>query len=78
MTELVKHVADLHPVVQDRLQTMRERGRKNALRDSLPSFDVGAYEFEARSDFHAGEKLTLRWLGPRRAVKSVSDYIHKL
>lgn len=31
----------------------------------------------ARNDFSAGEKLSLRWRGPRRAIKVLSDHIYQ-
>ena len=30
----------------------------------------------AREHFHAGEKLCLRWRGPRRIVHAVNDYVY--
>lgn len=32
----------------------------------------------ARSDFRSGEKLSLRWRGPKRVVKAVNDYIYQV
>lgn len=42
----------------------------------LPKFSEGDYVLVAREDFSAGEKLALRWRGPRRVVKAVSDYVY--
>lgn len=32
----------------------------------------------AREDFHAGAKLALRWRGPRRVPKALSDYVYQI
>lgn len=43
-----------------------------------PNFSEGDFVLVARSDFHAGEKLALRWRGPRRLVKALSAYIFQV
>lgn len=76
VTELVQRAAGPHPVVQGPLQNRRAHERENASRGRLSNFDVGDYVLIASADFHAGDKLELRWRGPRRVVKAVSDYIY--
>ena len=73
---LVKHMADLHPAIHEGVMRNRKQARATANRGILPNFDIGDYVLVARSDFFAGEKLALRWRGPRRVVKAVSNYIY--
>lgn len=74
--ELCKLVGNLHPVVQEALQTNRSKGRKSPSKGSLPNFTEGDFVLVAREDFHTGEKLCLRWRGPRRVVKPDNNYVH--
>lgn len=32
----------------------------------------------AKDDFTAGEKLSLRWNGPRRNIRAINDYMYQL
>lgn len=75
---LLSKMADLHPIVQDSVQSGRERARKAMSRGSLPNFSEGDFVLVARQDFTAEEKLSLRWRGPRRVVKSLNDYVYQV
>jgi len=78
LKELQATVADLHPIVKEKLMGNRERSRKAASRGQLPNFSEGDFVLVAREEFFAGEKLSLRWRGPRRVVKCLSDYVYKI
>ena len=42
----------------------------------LPKFAEDDFVLVAKEDLSAGEKLTLRWRGPPRVLKPVSDYVY--
>ena len=71
-------IADLHPIVQSAVSTNRSRGREAAGRGQLPNFTEGDYVLVARDDLTAGEKLSLRWRGPRRIIKAINDYVYQV
>lgn len=74
MQALVKEMDDLHPVVEESLTKQRERMRNARHRGELANFQEGDFVLVARDDFHKGEKLCLRWRGPRRVIKCLHDY----
>ena len=47
-------------------------------RGDLPNFTEGDYVLVAREDFFAGEKLAVRWRGPRRIIKALNDYVFQV
>ena len=75
---LEEQVAKLHPVVQTTLQSNRERIRNAASRGELSNFAEGGYVLGAQEQFFAGEKLVLRWHGPRRELKALSYYVFQV
>lgn len=75
---LQSKMADLHPIVQGSVQSGREKTRKTMSRGVLPKFSEGDFVLVARDDFTAGEKLSLRWRGPRRVIKALSDYVYQV
>ena len=70
------HMADLPPASHEGIMRNRKQARATANRGILPNFDMDGYVPLARSDFFSGEKLALRWRGPRRMVKAVSNYTY--
>ena len=56
------------------------RSRKRATDSSgvIPNFSEGDFVLVARDDFTAGEKLALRWRGPRRITRPVSEYVYQV
>ena len=76
--KLIEFCAELHPRVNATLTTNRKKAREHASRGCLPNFENGDYVLVARSDFHAGEKLCLRWRGPRRVKKALSNYVYQV
>lgn len=44
----------------------------------LPDFTEEKFVFVARKELHAGEKLCLRWRGPRRIVKALNNYVYSV
>ena len=75
---LKNRISELHPVVQDALHKNRKRSRDAASRGKLPNFLEGDYVLVAREDFFAGEKLCLRWRGPRRIIKAINDWVYQV
>ena len=78
VSELLECVQELRPVVQNKLQENRSIARQSASRGDLPNFTEGYYVLVAREDFFAGEKLTVRWRGPRRIIKALNDYVFQV
>lgn len=72
--ELVKLMADMRPTIQTSLSENRRRLREHMSRGHMPNFQEGDYVLVARSEFFKGEKLCLRWRGPRRIVKALTDF----
>lgn len=61
--------------VQSQLQKNRERNRVYRSSGSLPKFSKGDFVLLARTKLHGNEKLCIRWRGPLRVIKPLSDYI---
>lgn len=57
------------------IQQTRLKAPKAAEKDRFPNSIYVYYVLVAREDFGAGGKLFLRWRGPRRKAKAVSDYL---
>lgn len=76
--DLRKTIDDLHPIVQDAVQSNRRRIRESQSAGKLPNFAAGDFVLVARDDFTAGEKLSLRWRGPRRVVCSLNDHVYQV
>jgi hypothetical protein len=69
---------DVHKHVVDTTQRNRANAQKSraSKREVTPiNFDVGDFVLVAKRDFHLGDKLTLRWRGPRRVVGALSDQV---
>lgn len=67
-----------HPVVQTSVRSNRERIRECISKETMPKFDEGYYLLMSREDLYAGGKLALRWSGPRRVLKTLSDYLFEV
>lgn len=44
----------------------------------LSGFTEGDFVLIAKDKFHKGEKLCLRWRGPRRIVKSFNNFVYRV
>jgi len=75
---LKNHIAALNPVVENSVRKQRERQRKAASHGALPNFTEGDFVLFAREDFFKGEKLALRWRGPRRIVKALHSFVYQV
>jgi len=75
---LTARVAELHPLVEETVRNNRQKSRDSASRGTLPNFEEGDFVLFAREEFFAGEKLALRWRGPRRIIKALSDYVYQV
>jgi transposase InsO family protein len=76
--KLVAACAELHPMVQRDVQENRRRMRESRSAGKLPNFAEGDFVLVAREDFSAGQKLALRWRGPRRIVKALGNYVFQV
>lgn len=75
---LISHMDQLHPVIQLQLQQQRAQSRSVRSRGELANFTEGDFVLVAREEFFENEKLCLRWRGPRRVLKALSDYVFKV
>lgn len=71
---LITAMEDLHPLIEHSLEKERKRIRNARNRGELANFQEGDFVLVARDDFHKGEKLCVRWRGPRRVTKCLNDY----
>ena len=76
VTKIRELFTKLHPLIETSLGANRERARAAASRGELPNFLDGDFVLVAREQFFKGEKLCLRWRGPRRIVKALSDLVY--
>jgi len=76
LDEIKKLVSELHPLVQSNLNYQRARSRRAASKGKSADFSEGDFVLVAKEDFNAGEKLALRWRGPRRILNVVSKWIY--
>jgi len=75
----VKDIVDkLRETAAKTLSDNRQRKRDTNSRGALPNFSEGDFVLLARDEFTAGEKLCLRWRGPRRITRAVSDYVYQI
>lgn len=74
--KLVEEIEALHPVVHECITQQRAAAHKVAHQGKLPSFEIDDYMLVAPEDFHAGERLVVRCLGPRQHNKTVSGYVY--
>lgn len=68
----------LHPMIDTHVAAERDRSRKAREKGDLANFVEGDYVLVAREEFHEGEKLCLRWRGPRRVTKAMNDYVFQV
>lgn len=71
--KLVKLCADLHARVKSTMAKHRKQPRETASKVLLPNFTRSNFVPVGRFDFHACEKLRLRWRGPRRVREALND-----
>jgi hypothetical protein len=74
LDEVHKHVVD---TTQRNCATARQ-SHANKREVKLVNFDIGDFFLVAKRDFHLGDKLTLRWRGPRRVVGALSDHVFEV
>lgn len=76
--QLVKIMDNLHPRIHAHVMAQRQRMRASKSRGELANFTEGDYVLVAREEFFEGEKLCLRWRGPRRVLTALNDYIFRV
>lgn len=69
---------DLQPVIQQSVETERQRIRFTRNKGELAKFSGGDYFLVAREHLYEGEQLCECWQGPRRVKKCLSDYVLKI
>ena len=69
---------ELHPLVQKALQSHRDNSRRAASKGRLPNFTEGDFVLVAQDSYKAGEKLALRWRGPRRVIQARSEFVYQV
>lgn len=62
---IIKTMDELHPLVDQCVSKQRLRNRSCRNKGELATLRKGDYVLFARETFHEGEKLCLRWRGPR-------------
>lgn len=72
---LVTEMEELHPVINQAVQKQRQRMRVAREKGELPKFSEGDFVLVFMDELQEGEKLCLRWWGPRMVTKSLSDYV---
>ena len=75
---LSDHMDALHPLVNASVQSNKQRARQAASRGKRANFTEGDFVRVAQEEFNAGEKLALRWRGPRRIIKALSDFVFQV
>ena len=76
--DLIKIRDEIHPLVQQSLSSHREQSRAAASKGKLPNFEEGDFVLVARDEYGAGDKLLLRWRGPRRVTKALNDFVYQV
>jgi hypothetical protein len=74
-------VENVHKQVYDAAQARRDQQRRRQLGKRsvrVVNFALGDFVLVAKSDFRVGEKLTLRWRGPKRVVGVLSDFLFEV
>lgn len=77
-SELKKKMADLQPLLDQKLQHNRKTSRNTASKVQLPNFTEDYFVLMARETFYKVRKLALRWRGPRIILKAISDYVYQV
>ena len=72
--EIHKHAGDSAKSRRD--QARDRRKRKDGVQ--IANLDVGDFVLIAKREFLKGEKLTLRWRGPRRVVRVLSEFLFEV
>ena len=75
---LQQHMEELHPIINSTLQSNRQNARNAKEKGVAASFTVVDYVLVAREEFFKGEKLCLRWRGPRRVVKALNEFVYQV
>lgn len=73
---LRKLVGELQTMIYDTFQTKHDQKRAAMSKGKLPNFTEGDFVLAVHEEFHAGEKLCLRWRGPRRIIKTMKGCVY--
>lgn len=75
---LMKQMTEIHFAMKRTGSGHRESAREEHAAGRLPNFEIWDKILVARKEFHAVEKLSLCWRGPRRIVKALNDYLYQV
>lgn len=78
VSELVKMMKKLSQIIHQRTQKERAHIRLSKGKVELANFSKGDSVLVAKEDFFDVEKLFLRWCGPQRIIKALSDYVFRV
>lgn len=73
MKNLKRAINKLHPLLQNSLQTARQRMRAGKEEDEFGNFIESYYQLMEQDHFRSGETLFLEWRSPRRVTNCLSD-----
>lgn len=76
MASLQDRIEALNPEIASALYENRKRSRIAAEKGVPANFSAGDFVLVAREHFNEGEKLYLRWRGPRRVVSAINDWVY--
>lgn len=71
-------VPELYTVVYPAVDHSWSSIRNVARNGNLPKFQHDDFVLVPRNYFTDGDKLSLRWRGPRSFVKSLNDYVYEI
>ena len=71
-------IYELHPIIECNLKHNRDMARNSTSKGRIANFDLGDFVLVPRSEFSKGQKLALRWRGPRRVVGIRFNHIYQV
>lgn len=75
---LMKPMDELHPAINRTVSDNRESACEARKAGRLPNIEIGDYVLVTREDFHAGEKLSLRWQRPQWIFKALKNFVYQV
>lgn len=78
IADIKARCAELHLMVQNVLQQIRNTWQISASPGQLMNFSIGDFVSVTLEEFSAGEKFARRWRGPRRVIQVISDCVYQV
>lgn len=79
--QLAKFIEDMHRDVKETRTRIRERAIKahnDKTHVHTAQFDIGDFVLVAKESSTKGSKLLLKWVGPRRVTRAVSEHTYEV